>query len=144
MGLVSDLAPGFVRMSVLGASTSASYTEALALSLPGEVKKELDTVFSPAWDSKVVLVIGPEFKRSTEKDVIVENFLTGLHILVQQGQLAPDSAFAKVAIAALSQYLNPDHGPVTVLDPQRLNFVSLAQPGLETVIAKAMLASASL
>jgi hypothetical protein len=131
-------------MSVSGASAGASYSDSIARKLPSDVKKELDNVFSPAWDRQVVMVIGPEFKSGTPKEVIIENFLTGLNTLVRHGQLSQDSAFVKAAIAALSDYLTSDNGERTVLDKQRLDFVSIARAGLERVIAQALLASASL
>lgn len=127
--------PGFTRMIFRGASASRGYNSAAVASLPKEVRDQVASVFTPAWDAKTILVIGPRFSKGASQSQIAQNFFFGIQSLVRDGKLDPNSPFIQSTMKLLSGQLESN-------DTVTLNVNSLAlaeaKAGLETTIANAL------
>ncbi|HXE11295.1 MAG TPA: hypothetical protein VN633_04195 [Bryobacteraceae bacterium] len=127
--------PGFIRVIFRGASTSHEYNSTAVASLPKEVRDQVASVFTLAWDAKTILAIGPRFSKGASQSQIAQNFFFGIQSLMRDGKLDPNSPFIQSTMRLLSGQLESN-------DTVTLNVNSLAlseaKAGLEATIANAL------
>jgi hypothetical protein len=133
--ITSSFPPGFTVIAAKG-RISREYTPEIAASLPPAAAAQLSPFLEPAWDSAIRITLGPWFHPDESIATIAANFQYGMSVLVDQQALDANSVFVKSALSAFETYLASD--AATVLDPNRMDFLSKAAPGLETEIANAL------
>ncbi|OFW01759.1 MAG: hypothetical protein A3H94_01665 [Acidobacteria bacterium RIFCSPLOWO2_02_FULL_60_20] len=133
--ITSAYAPGFTMVSVRG-WIDQQYGEHIAAALPKLVGDQLRWIMSPQVDSWQQVVIGPSFASDIDMLKIAQNFRYGIDRLVRSRILDGNSPFSKGATDILTSYIAS--GAASFLNPERMDFLSEAAPGLEAEIANAM------
>jgi len=131
----SAFAPGFTLSSASGRANRA-YDAQIAASLPKPVADQLATVMAPAWNARQQVVIGPWFASDAPLSYIAANFGYGIQRLSHSRVLDHNSAFVKGAMETFEAFQQSQ--AESFLDPDRMDFLSNAAPGLESEIANAI------
>jgi len=133
--LVGSYRPGFTMYAARGRATR-EFDAQLAASLPKPVADQLLLAMSPAWDSQRQVTLGPWFPPNAPLLYVAANFRYGITRLTHFRLLDHNSPFVTGAVSTLGSYI--ESGADTFLDPERMEFLSSAAPGLESEIANAI------